>query len=101
MKRTILVVAGGFLLLLVLETVIYNWRLSLAIRYRDLVEECRGLERRRDELLVERAMLLNPARLQEVGESLGMGPVPLDMVSVFDPGSVPGNGGDAVVCLEQ
>lgn len=99
-RRTILVVAAGFLLLLVLEAGIYNWRLTLAMRYRNLAEEGRQLSWKRDELLLERAALLSPARLESVGDSLGLEPMPLDRVSVFSPqGS--GSGGEPSVCMEQ
>ncbi|MBN2587216.1 MAG: hypothetical protein JXA64_11530 [Candidatus Fermentibacteraceae bacterium] len=100
MRRTILVIAAGFLLLLVLEAGIYNWRLILAMRYRDLAEQSRQLSWRRDELLVERAALLSPERLQTVGMELGLSPVPLQRVSVFSPHG-PSTGGEACVCMER
>ena len=100
MRRTILVIAAGFLLLLVLEAGIYNWRLILAMRYRNLTEQSRQLNWRRDELLVERAALLSPARLQRVGSQLGLEPVPLQRVSVFSP-EVRSDGGEAYVCMER
>ena len=99
-KRTLMVVAAGFLLLLVLEAGIYNWRLILAMRYRNLAEQSRQLSWRRDELLVERAALLSPARLQKVGMEMGLAPVLLDRVSVFDPQGCVDEGGD-YVCMEQ
>jgi len=85
MRNILLVILGGILLLLVLETGIYNWRLILAMRQRNLSEMHLQLCWHRDELLVERAVLLNPKRLQSVGTSLGMGPVPLDRVAVLKP----------------
>lgn len=100
MRRTILVIAAGFLLLLVLEAGIYNWRLILAMRYRNLAEQSRQLSWRRDELLVERAALLSPARLQRVGAQLGLEPVPLQRVSVFSPEVRP-DGGEAYVSMER
>ncbi|OPL17910.1 MAG: hypothetical protein AVO35_07035 [Candidatus Aegiribacteria sp. MLS_C] len=99
-RRTLLVVAGGLLLLLVLEAGIYNLRLALAMRYRDLAEQGLQLTWKRDELLVERASLLNPARLHEVGTELGLGPLPLDRVRVFAPQGMLREGGDRV-CMEQ
>ncbi|MCK4807712.1 MAG: hypothetical protein KAT09_08695, partial [Candidatus Aegiribacteria sp.] len=59
-RRILLVIAGGVLLLLVLEAGVYNWRLMLSMRYRNMTELSRQLSWRRDELLVERATLLNP-----------------------------------------
>ena len=85
MRNILLVILGGILLLLVLETGIYNWRLILAMRQRNLTEMHLQLCWRRDELLVERAVLLNPRRLQCVGTALGLGPVPLERVSVLKP----------------
>jgi hypothetical protein len=100
MRRTVIVVAAGFILFLILEAGIYNWRLILAMRYRNLEEMIRQLEWQRDELLVERASLLSPARLQSVGLNLGLGPVPLERISVFNPDGLP-DGGESFVCMEQ
>lgn len=99
-RRSLVVVAAGLLLLLVLEAGVYNWRLALSMRYRDLAEQGRQLSWKRDELLVERASLLSPARLQEVGTDLGLGPVPLDRVRVLAPREISREGGDRV-CMEQ
>lgn len=100
LRRILLVIAGGMLLLLVLEAGVYNWRLLLSMRYRDLAEMSRQLSWRRDELLVERADLLNPERLQRVGTELGLAPVPLRCFSVLElrPDA---SGGDQFVCMEQ
>ncbi len=100
MRRILLVIAGGFLLLLVLEAGIYNWRLLLSMRYKNLAELERQLRWRRDELLVERAALLSPLRLQMVGTELGLTPVPLERFIVLrlDHGEA---GGEQNVCLEQ
>lgn len=92
--------AGALLLLLILEAGIYNWRLILAMRYRNLAELSRQLTWQRDELLVERAALLSPARLQEVGLELGLAPVPLERISVFHPDGASGRG-EIYVCMEQ
>ena len=99
-RRIILVIAGGILLLLVLEAGVYNWRLVLSMRYRDLEELNRQLSWRRDELMVERAGLLNPDRLQRVGRELGLAPVPLERFSVLClyPDT---SGGEHSVCMEQ
>ena len=99
-RRILLVIAGGVLLLLVLEAGVYNWRLMLSMRYRNMTELSRQLSWRRDELLVERATLLNPERLQLVGRELGLAPVPLERFSVLPlrPGA---SGGDQFVCMEQ
>ena len=83
MRRILLVIAGGFLLLLVLEAGVYNWRLVLSMRYRNLAELNRQLNWRRDELQVERAALLNPERLQMVGSELGLAPVSLERFTVL------------------
>lgn len=98
--RIFLMIVGGVLLLLVLEAGIYNWRLLLSMRYRNLAELSRQLSWRRDELLVERATLLNPERLQWVGTELGLVPVPLRCFSVLQlrPDA---SGGDQFVCMEQ
>ncbi len=99
-RRIILVIAGGFLLLIVLEAGIYNWRLLLSMRYKDLAEMDRQLSWKRDELLVERAALLNPERLQKVGTELGLAPVPLQRFSVVRLDS-DAFGGEQCVCMEQ
>ncbi len=99
-RRIIQVIAAGVLLLLVLEAGVYNWRLVLSMRYRDLAEQNRQLSWRRDELQVERAALLNPERLQRVGTELGLAPLSLEFITVLrlyhDV-----SGGDQYVCMEQ
>lgn len=99
-RRILLVIAGGFLLLIVLEAGIYNWRLLLSMRYKNLAEMDRQLRWKRDELLVERAALLNPERLQKVGTELGLAPVPLQNFSVVRLDSDI-SGGEQNVCMEQ
>ena len=99
-RRILLVIAGGFLLLIVLEAGIYNWRLLLSMRYKNLTELDRQLSWKRDELLVERAVLLNPERLQNVGTELGLAPVPLQHFSVVILDSDV-SGGEQYVCMEQ
>ncbi len=100
LRRILFVVAGGILLLIVLEAGIYNWRLALSMRYKNLAEINRQLSWRRDELLVERAALLSPERLQRVGTELGLAPVPLHRFSIqrvdFE-----ASGGDQYVCMER
>ena len=99
-RRILLVIAGGFLLLIVLEAGIYNWRLLLSMRYKNLTELDRQLSWKRDELLVERAALLNPERLQNVGTELGLEPIPLQRFSVVRLDSDV-SGGEQYVCMEQ
>ena len=99
-RRILQAIAGGVLLLLVLEAGVYNWRLVLAMRYRNLAELNRQLSWRRDELQVERAALLNPERLQRVGSELGLAPVSLERFSVLR--LYPEvSGGEQYVCMEQ
>jgi hypothetical protein len=99
-RRIIQVIAGGVLLLLVLEAGVYNWRLVLSMRYRNLAELNRQLNWRRDELQVERAALLNPERLQMIGSELGLAPVSLERFTVLllYPEA---SGGEQYVCMEQ
>lgn len=99
-RRILLVIAGGFLLLIVLEAGIYNWRLLLSMRYMNLTELDRQLSWKRDELLVEKAALLNPERLQNVGTELGLAPIPLQRFSVVILDSDV-SGGEQYVCMEQ
>ncbi len=99
-RRILLVIASGVLLLLVLEAGVYNWRLLLSMRYRNMEELSRQLSWRRDELLVTRAALLNPERLQSVGLELGLAPVSLHCFSVLQLRS-DATGGDQFVCMEQ
>ncbi|MBD3278695.1 MAG: hypothetical protein GF388_10370 [Candidatus Aegiribacteria sp.] len=100
MRRILFVIGAGILLLIVLEAGVYNWRLVLSMRHKNLAELSKQLSWRRDELLVERAALLNPERLQQVGTQLGLQPVPLERFSIcrLDEGEA---GGDTHVCLEQ
>ena len=99
-RRILLVITGGILLLLVLETGVYNWRLLLSMRQRNLAEQNRQLRWKRDELLVERATLLAPGRLQRVGAELGLAPVPLQrfLVIRLRPDTP---GGEQYACMEQ
>lgn len=99
-RRILQVIAGGVLLLLVLEAGVYNWRLVLSMRYRNLAELNHQLSWRRDELQVERAALLTPERLQRVGRELGLAPVSLEHFTVLRlyPDA---SGGEQYVCMEQ
>jgi hypothetical protein len=98
-RRVLLGAGGGILLLVVAEVGIYNWRLALAMRCKGLADHLRELEWRRDELLVDRAALLNPERLQQLGDSLGLGPVELTRFAVVDL-SPEDEEGEPVVCME-
>ncbi len=99
-RRILQVIAAAVLLLLVLEAGVYNWRLVLSMRYRNLTELNRQLIWKRDELQVERAALLNPERLQRVGSELGLAPVSLERFTVLQ--LYPGvSGGEQHVCMEQ
>lgn len=99
-RRILFVIAGGFILLVVLEAGIYNWRLLLSMRHKNLTEIRRQLRWRRDELLVERASLLNPERLEDIGADLGMVPIPLEHFSIVELGPDT-EGGELFVCMEQ
>lgn len=99
-RKFLLLAAAGFLLLLILEAGVYNWRLTLSMRYREMVEHHRRLTWQRDELLVERAVLLNPSRLQEAGESLGLAPVPVERTSILHHDH-PASEGEHYVCMGQ
>ncbi len=83
----------------VVQTAVYNWRLSLVVRREALLTELRRLEWRREELLVDRALLLSPDRLSALADSLGMEPLPLERFTLVDPGA--GTGGETGVCMEQ
>ena len=99
-RRILQVIAGGVLLLLVLEAGVYNWRLVLSMRYRNLAELNHQLTWRRDELQVERAALLNPERLQKIGSELGLAPLSLERFTVLR--LYPDvSGGEQNVCMEQ
>ena len=99
-RRILFVIAGGFILLVVLEAGIYNWRLLLSMRHKNLTEIRRQLRWRRDELLVERASLLSPERLEDIGADLGLDPIPLEHFSIIElqPDTC---GGELFVCMEQ
>lgn len=99
-RRILQVIAGGVLLLLVLEAGFYNWRLVLSMRYRNLTELNRQLSWRMDELQVERATLLNPERLQRIGSELGLAPVSLERFTVLQLYPFV-SGGEQYVCMEQ
>lgn len=99
-RRILQLIAAAVLLLLVLEAGVYNWRLVLSMRYRNLTELNRQLIWRRDELQVERAALLNPERLQRIGSELGLAPVSLERFTVLRLYPVV-SGGEQYVCMEQ
>lgn len=98
-RRILIGVAGSILLLIVAEVGIYNWRLALAMRCKALGDHLRELEWRRDELLVDRAALLCPERLEQLGDSLGLAPVELTRFAVMDLSPLAGEG-EPVVCME-
>ncbi len=99
-RRIILVITGGILLFLVLETGAYNWRLLLSMRFRNLSEQSRQLRWKRDELLVEKAALLNPQRLHRIGTELGLVPLSLQCFSVLEL-DTDIHGSEQYVSLEQ
>ncbi|MCK5117161.1 MAG: hypothetical protein KAR44_11210 [Candidatus Aegiribacteria sp.] len=99
-RRILQLIAAAVLLLLVLEAGVYNWRLVLSMRYRNLTELNRQLIWKRDELQVERAALLNPERLQRIGSELGLAPVSLERFTVLRLYPVV-SGGEQYVCMEQ
>lgn len=99
-RRILFVIVGGFILLVVLEAGVYNWRLLLSMRHKNLTEIRRQLRWRRDELLFERALLLSPERLEDIGADLGMAPIPLEHFSIVE--LEPDTEGDELfVCMEQ
>lgn len=100
MRRIVLAPVAGLLVLAVVQVGIYNWRLALSMRHKDLTDRLRELEWRRDELLVDRATLTSPGRLGELGESLGLGPLPLERFRVVDLKPLP-EGGEVVACVER
>lgn len=100
MRRILFVIGAGVLLLILLEAGVYNWRLVLSMRHKNLAELSKQLSWRRDELLVERATLLNPERLQQAGTRLGLRPVPLERFSICRLDAEV-TGGDRDVCMEQ
>lgn len=100
LQKILFVVAAGLILLVVLETGVYNWRLLLSMRYKTLTEMRRQLRWRRDELLVERAVLLSPKMLEQAGEELGLSPVSLEDFTVVELSPDPA-GGDLHVCMER
>lgn len=99
LRRILLGIAAGILVLIILEVGIYNWRLALAMRCKALGDTLRELEWRRDELLVDRAALLCPGRLEAIGDSLGLAPLELTRFAVVDL-SPAVDGGESYVCME-
>ena len=98
-RRILLAVGGGILLLMVMEVGVYNWRLALSMRCKELTDRQRELEWRRDELLVDRADLLSPERLGSVGAALGLAPLELVRFAVVDL-APEDRGGEPDVCME-
>jgi hypothetical protein len=95
MRQALLVAAVLLVALAMGEVVLYNFRLSLALRMEDLETERTALIREREELENLKAALLAPYRLEEAGRALGLEPLPLSQLALV-PGEV---GEDAIASL--
>lgn len=69
-------------LLALSQVVLFNLRLHRTLQLQSLSAECASLEREIEELENESAILLSPSRLSDLGAAMGLGPVPLDMISL-------------------
>ena len=82
MKRALVGLAAFLALAAAVEVGMYNWRISLALEVESLREHAQKLRREWEDLSSQRAILCAPSRLRMLGDSLGLGPLPLDRVSI-------------------
>lgn len=80
--RVVFALASLLALLALSQVVLYNLRLHRTLQLQQLSGECASLEREVEELQNEAAELLSPARLEAIGERLGLGPMPLERLAV-------------------
>ncbi|MBN1435080.1 hypothetical protein JW921_09990 [Candidatus Fermentibacterales bacterium] len=76
------------------EVAMYNWRISLVLEVEQLRERVLELSREWEDLSSQRAELCSPARLRSLGRELGLGPMPLDDLTVISLTPVPSPGGE-------
>ena len=68
----------AILILAAAEVAMHNWRVSLSLEMLEFGETLESLRREKQELDVELAALTSPHRLQMIGTSLGLEPLPLE-----------------------
>ena len=68
----------AILVLAAAEVAMHNWRVSLSLEMLELDEMLDSLRREKQELDLELAGLMSPQRLQMIGTSLGLEPLPLE-----------------------
>jgi cell division protein FtsL len=91
-RRILYTLASLVLVLAAAEVAMYNWRVSLSLEMLKLGETIESLRRERQELDAELAGLMSPHRLQQVGTSLGLEPLPLESFILMESGSGTGEG---------
>ena len=67
----------AILILAAAEVAMHNWRVSLSLEMLESGEMLDSLRREKQELELELAGLTSPQRLQMIGTSLGLEPLPL------------------------
>jgi hypothetical protein len=70
--------------LALIEITLHNLKVGNAIQMEELDRNRDDLLRRIEDLDADRARLLSPQRLKEVGAELGLGPMPLENVSLVE-----------------
>jgi len=68
----------AILILAAAEVAMHNWRVSLSLEMLESGEMLDSLRREKQELELELAGLTSPQRLQMIGTSLGLEPLPLE-----------------------
>lgn len=97
--RVLLAAASLLAMLAMSQVVLFNLRLHRSLQLQRTAAECTSLEREIEELQNETAGLLSPVRLELLGDSLGLSPMPLDRISVQDSPASREESGDAVAQL--
>ena len=76
----------AILVLAAAEVAMHNWRVSLSLEMLELDGAMESLQREKQELETELARLLSPYRLQQIGTTLGLEPLPLESFILMESG---------------
>lgn len=80
----LLMLLAALLLNAVIQMGMKNYRLSMLVELQRMEQELDRLNRRVSEAEGAVARLENPQRLREIGETLGLGPMPLSSFTLME-----------------
>lgn len=80
----LLMLLAALLLNAVIQMGMKNYRLSMLVELQRMEQELDRMNRRVSEAEAAVARLENPQRLREIGEALGLGPMPLSSFTLME-----------------